>query len=115
MHPRGEGGGSTGYLTEPATKKARVDAYAAMTGVPDTDTEKIGGITVSTELKCLYNDETLKSLFDQAPSDKPVSKSVLCSRTIGVRAHPAFLAASGEKKYHNAMTLVAMSMGWQHW
>jgi hypothetical protein len=102
-------------LTEPPPKEARVDALSAMTGVPNINTEKIGGITVSSELERLYNNTTLKSLFDNAPSDKPVSKSVLCSRTSGVRAHPAFLAARGEKKYENAMTLVAMSIGNEEW
>ena len=77
-----------------------------MTGVPNINTEKIGGITVSSELECIYNNKMLKSLFDNAPSDKPDSKSVLCSRMSGVRAHSAFLAARGEKKYENARLLL---------
>ena len=143
VHPRTEGGGGIGgggtgdssiILTEPARKEARVDApsamiqvpsippkahsidaYSALTQVPSIHTDKIGGITVSSELERLYKESILRSLFDSAPADKPISKLVLCSCNSGVRAHPAFTAASEEKRYWSAMTLVAISTTDDQW
>ena len=124
VHPRTEGGGGIGgggtsdssiILTEPARKEARVDAYSALTQVPSIPIDKIGGITVSSELERLYKESILRSLFDNAPAGKPVSKLVLCSSNSGMRAHPAFTAASEEKRYWSAMTLVAISTTDDQW
>jgi hypothetical protein len=131
----GIGGGGSGDSPEPARKEPRVnapsamiqgvpsippkahsiDAYSAFTQAPSIYTDKVGGITVSSELERLYKESILRSLFDSAPADKPVSKLVLCSSNSGVQAHPAFTAASEEKRYWSAMTLVAISTTDDQW
>ncbi len=75
---------------------------------------KNGGITVENELERLWKDKILSNLHNNASVDKPVLKSVLCYCN-GAGAHPAFIRASEQKKYENAMTLVAMAITGEQW
>jgi hypothetical protein len=69
---------------------------------------------VENELEWLWKDEILSNLHNNASVDEPVSKSVLCHCN-GAGAHPDFFRASEQKKYENAMTLVAMAITGEQW
>ncbi len=101
-------------VEEPLAPVAKKCAFAAMYGVKTLHTEIIGGITMENELEWLWKDKILSNHHKNASVDEPVSKSVLCHHN-GAGAHPAFIRASEQKKYENAMTLVAMAITGEQW
>ena len=66
------------------------------------------------ELEWLWKDKTLSNLHNNASVDEPVLKSVPFHHN-GAGAHLAFIRASEQKKYENAMTLVAMAITGKQW